>query len=65
MRFFGEWTRVPAGAARFALRTGAPVVAAGVWRTPRNTYDAFALPPRRFAPSGRPGRSASGRTRRG
>jgi lauroyl/myristoyl acyltransferase len=48
VRFFGEWTRVPAGAAHFALRTGAPVVAAGVWRTPANTYAAFALPPRRF-----------------
>ena len=50
--FFGEWTRVPAGAAHFALRTGAPVVAAGVWRTPANTYAAFALPPLRFAPTG-------------
>jgi KDO2-lipid IV(A) lauroyltransferase len=49
--FFGEWTRVPAGAAHFALRTGAPVVTAGVWRTPQNTYAGFALPPLRFAPS--------------
>jgi phosphatidylinositol dimannoside acyltransferase len=48
VRFFGEWTRVPAGAAHFALKTGAPVVATGVWRTPTNTYAAFALPPLRF-----------------
>jgi len=51
VRFFGSWTRVPAGAAHFALRTGAPVIAAGVWRTPRNTYTAFARPPLRFRPS--------------
>lgn len=48
VRFFGEWTRVPAGAAHFALRTGAPVIASGVWRTPANSYAAFALPPLRF-----------------
>jgi lauroyl/myristoyl acyltransferase len=48
VRFFGSWTRVPAGAARFALRTGAPVIAAGVRRTPQNTYSAFVLPPLRF-----------------
>ncbi|HEX2034949.1 MAG TPA: lysophospholipid acyltransferase family protein [Chloroflexota bacterium] len=52
VRFFGEWTRVPAGAAHFALRTGAPVIAAGVWRTPQNAYAAFALPPLRFTPTG-------------
>jgi lauroyl/myristoyl acyltransferase len=51
VRFFGEWTRVPAGTARFALRTGCPVIAAGVWRTERNTYHAFALPPHRFTPT--------------
>ena len=51
VRFFGAWTRVPAGAAHFALKTGAPVVVAGVWRTPRNTYAGFALPPLRFTPS--------------
>jgi len=51
VRFFDAWTRVPAGAAHFALRTGAPVVAAGVWRTPRNTYTAFARPPVRFGPT--------------
>jgi lauroyl/myristoyl acyltransferase len=54
VRFFGEWTRVPAGAARFALRTGAPVLPAGVWRTPRNTYEAFTLPPMRFRPASDP-----------
>lgn len=48
VKFFGEWTRVPAGAAHFALRTGAPVVAAGLWRTPANTYASLALPPLRF-----------------
>ena len=62
VRFFGEWTRVPAGTARFALRTGCPVIAAGVWRTERNTYHAFALPPHRFTPSadGAPAGSAAG-----
>ncbi|HEV2122704.1 MAG TPA: hypothetical protein VGW38_08015 [Chloroflexota bacterium] len=54
VRFFGEWTRVPAGAAHIALRTGAPVVASGVWRTPANTYAAFALPPLRFAKTDNP-----------
>jgi len=48
VRLFGEWTRVPAGAAHFALRTGAPVSAGGFWRTPDNTYEALLLPPRRF-----------------
>jgi KDO2-lipid IV(A) lauroyltransferase len=48
VRFFGEWTRVPAGAAHFALRTGAPVVVAGTWRTPANTYAGYARPPLRF-----------------
>ena len=48
VRFFGEWTRVPAGPAHFALKTGAPVIVTGVWRTPSNTYAGFALPPLRF-----------------
>jgi KDO2-lipid IV(A) lauroyltransferase len=51
VRFFGSWTRVPAGAAHFALRTGAPVIAAGAWRTPRNTYAAFARPALHFQPT--------------
>ena len=51
VRFFGEWTRVPAGPAHFALKTGAPVIVAGVWRTPANTYAGFALPLLRFTPS--------------
>jgi KDO2-lipid IV(A) lauroyltransferase len=51
VRFFGEWTRVPGGAAHFALKTGAPVLAAAVWRTPQNTYAGFILPPHRFTPS--------------
>ncbi len=60
VRFFGEWTRVPAGAAHFALRTGAPVVVAGVWRTPQNTYHGMVLPPRRFgAESGASGDGGS------
>lgn len=49
VRFFGAWTRVPAGAAHFALKTGAPVVIAGVWRTPSNEYAGFALPPLRLS----------------
>ena len=58
VRFFGAWTRVPAGAARFALRSGAPVVAAGVRRTPRNTFEAFSMPPRHFYPSADPAQRA-------
>jgi KDO2-lipid IV(A) lauroyltransferase len=52
VRFFGEWTRVPAGAAHFALRTGAPVVIAGTWRTPANTYTGYLRPPLRFTRTG-------------
>ena len=52
VRFFGAWTRVPAGAAHFALKTGAPVVVVGLWRTPRNRYAGAILPPLRFTPSG-------------
>ena len=52
VRFFGARTRVPAGAAHFALKTGAPVVPTGVWRTPANTYAGFALPPMRFTRTG-------------
>ena len=52
VRFFGAWTRVPAGAAHFALKTGAPVVVACLWRTPKNMYAGFALPPLRFQPTG-------------
>ena len=51
VRFFGEWTRLPAGPAHFALKTGAPVIVSGVWRTPANTYAGFALPPLRFSPT--------------
>jgi KDO2-lipid IV(A) lauroyltransferase len=51
VRLFGEWTRLPAGPAHFALRTGAPVIVTGVWRTPSNTYAGFALPPLRFTPT--------------
>ena len=47
--FFGRQTRVPAGAAHFALKTGAPVVVVAVLRTPRNTYTALALPPLHFS----------------
>jgi KDO2-lipid IV(A) lauroyltransferase len=63
VRFFGEWTRVPAGAARFALRSGAPVVAAGVWRTPQNTYQAIAMPPMYFSPSSDPAARGTDETR--
>jgi len=56
VRFFGAWTRVPAGAAHFALKTGSPVVAVGVWRTPSNAYAGFARPPLRFMPSPNPER---------
>jgi KDO2-lipid IV(A) lauroyltransferase len=52
VRFFGEWTRVPAVAAHFALRTGAPVVIAGTWRTPANTYTGYLRPPLRFTRTG-------------
>ncbi len=64
VRFFGAWTRVPAGAAHFALKTGAPVVVAGVWRTPQNTYAGFAMPPLRFTPSGDADRDVNGAMQR-
>lgn len=63
VRFFDAWTRVPAGAARFALRTGAPVVAAGVRRTPRNTFETFCLTPRYFSPSADPAQRAGDEAR--
>jgi KDO2-lipid IV(A) lauroyltransferase len=53
VRFFGAPTRVPAGAAHFALRTGAPVVVGGVWRTPQNRYTPVVFPPLRFTTGGR------------
>ena len=52
VKFFGAWTRVPGGAAHFSLKTGAPVVVAGLWRTPQNTYAGVALPPLRFQSTG-------------
>jgi KDO2-lipid IV(A) lauroyltransferase len=52
VRFFGAWTRVPAGAAHFAVKTGAPVIVAAGWRTPANTYVGIALPPLRFTSTG-------------
>jgi len=51
VRFFGAWTQVPAGAAHFALKTGAPVIVCGVWRTPSNAYAGFVLPPLDFVKS--------------
>jgi lauroyl/myristoyl acyltransferase len=57
--FFGRQTRVPAGAAHFALKTGAPVVCIGVARTPRNTYDAVALPAMHFTRTGDPRRDVN------
>jgi lauroyl/myristoyl acyltransferase len=40
--FFGERTRFPAGVAQLALRTGCPVVVAGLFRRPDMvTYDGF------------------------
>jgi KDO2-lipid IV(A) lauroyltransferase len=52
VRFFGAWTRVPAGAAHFAVKSGAPVITAAVWRTPANTYVGLVRPPLRFATTG-------------
>lgn len=52
VQFFGEWTRVPAGAAHFALHTGAPVLVGGIWRTPENTFTGMVRPVLRFHPEG-------------
>ncbi len=46
--FFGEQTRFPSGVAQLAVRTGCPVVVAGLFRRPDYvTYDGFAelIPP--------------------
>jgi phosphatidylinositol dimannoside acyltransferase len=46
--FFGEQTRFPAGVAQLAIRTGCPVVVAGLFRRPDFvTYDGFTelIPP--------------------
>lgn len=46
--FFGEQTAFPGGVAQIALRTGCPVIVAGLFRRPDNvTYDGFCeyIPP--------------------
>lgn len=40
VEFFGERTTVPGGPAVLALRTGAPLIAAGVYQRPRGRYEA-------------------------
>lgn len=43
--FFGQETRLPAGAVYLALKTGAPIVPAFVVRQPNNTFTAFVEEP--------------------
>ena len=43
--FFGRRTYVPAGTAKLAIRTGAPIVVGGAIRNPDQTYSAVAYPP--------------------
>lgn len=45
VEFFGEKTTVPAGPATLALRTGAPLVPAGLYQKEGGRYDAWLLPP--------------------
>ena len=43
--FFGRRTHVPAGTARLAIRTGAPIVVGGAIRNRDRTYSAIGYPP--------------------
>jgi lauroyl/myristoyl acyltransferase len=43
--FLGMPARIPAGAALFASRVGAPLIAAFVWRNPDRSFSARAFPP--------------------
>ena len=43
--FFGEPVRIPAGAAYFAQRAGAPIVVAFAWRQADRSFAVTVLPP--------------------
>lgn len=45
IRLFGRETHWPSGAAALAMKTGAPVLAAGCWRNPDNSYSGLIVPP--------------------
>lgn len=45
VNFFGETVRIPAGAAFFAGRVGAPLITAFVWRNPDRSFAAKVFPP--------------------
>lgn len=45
VEFFGRRTRIPAGAAYFASRTGAPLIAAFVWRNEHGDFRVQVFPP--------------------
>jgi lauroyl/myristoyl acyltransferase len=45
VEFFGQQVRVPAGAAYFAKRVGAPLITAFVWRNPDRSFSAKVYPP--------------------
>jgi len=48
VEFFGRPTRIPAGAAFFASRSGAPIVPAFVWRTADRAFATKVFPPIRL-----------------
>ncbi|MBV9121153.1 MAG: lysophospholipid acyltransferase family protein, partial [Chloroflexi bacterium] len=50
--FFGNRTRIPAGAAFFASRSGAPMVPAFVWRKPDRSFAVRVFPPIRVPRGG-------------
>jgi KDO2-lipid IV(A) lauroyltransferase len=53
VEFFGEMTTLPAGPATLALRTGAPLVPAGIYFRPRGGHYAKIGPPVPVERSGR------------
>jgi lauroyl/myristoyl acyltransferase len=52
VRFFGRPVRIPAGAAFFSLRLGAPIIPAFVWRQPDREFAVRIFPPIWPQPSG-------------
>ncbi|HEU0168179.1 MAG TPA: lysophospholipid acyltransferase family protein [Chloroflexota bacterium] len=45
VEFFGRVTRIPAGAAFFAAKSGAPIVPGFMWRGPDRRFEARVFPP--------------------
>lgn len=50
VEFFGQPTRIPAGAAFFAARVGAPLLMGFAWRTPDGSFTGHILPPIEVSP---------------